>query len=195
MSLNIDTEREKLDRVPALALELVHLRVDVIVTGGSQATLLAKDATAKFPIVMAQDNDPVASGFAASLARPGGNITGLSNLTPELTGKQLELLKEIIPKISRVAVLRDLTEPGTPQTVRQTELAAQGFGVQPHYADIQRQRDIDTAFHAVSNRRVEALLVLPSAVFNSNREQIVALAVKAGFLRCTPGRNMWKTEG
>ena len=94
-----------LDRLPALAAELVRLKVDVIVTGGGPNTRAAKEATNTIPIVMAQDGDPVANGFVTSLARPGGNITGLSNLAPELMGKQLELLKEIIPKLSRVAVL------------------------------------------------------------------------------------------
>ena len=169
----------KLDRLPALASELVQLKVSVIVTGGSQATLPAKGATSTIPIVMAQDNDPLGSGFVASLARPGGNITGLSNLTAELAGKQLELMKEIIPKLSRLAVLRDLTEPGNPRAVRETELAAQGFGVQLHNLDIQGPKDIETAFRAVSNRRAEALLVLPSAVFNSNRKQIVNLATNS----------------
>jgi len=95
----------KPDRLPALAAELVRLKVDVIVTGGGPNTRAAKEATTTIPIVMAQDSDPVANGFVASLARPGGNITGLSNLAPELRGKQLELLKEIIPKLSRVAIL------------------------------------------------------------------------------------------
>ena len=103
----------KLDRLPALAAELVRLKVDVIVTGGPPATRAAKEATATIPIVMAQDTDPVANGFVASLARPGGNITGLSTLAPELSGKRLELLKEVLPKASRVAVLGSSTNEGT----------------------------------------------------------------------------------
>jgi ABC-type uncharacterized transport system substrate-binding protein len=95
----------KSDRLPALATELVHLKINVIVTAGPLVTRAAKEATSTIPIVMAQDADPVGNGFVASLARPGGNITGLSRLAPELTGKQLELLKEIVPKLSRVAVL------------------------------------------------------------------------------------------
>ena len=100
----------KIDRLPALAAELVRLKVDVIVTAGPAATRAAKQATATIPIVMAFDNDPVGSGFVANLARPGGNITGLSTFAPELSGKQLELLKEIVPKLSRVAVLGDSTD-------------------------------------------------------------------------------------
>ena len=108
----------KLDRAPALAAELVRLKVDIIVTAGPAATRAAKEATATIPIVMAQDPDPVGNGFVASLARPGGNITGLSTLAPEISGKRLELLKEIIPKLSRVAVLGTSTNPGNANVKR-----------------------------------------------------------------------------
>jgi putative tryptophan/tyrosine transport system substrate-binding protein len=105
----------KFDRLPDLAAELVRLKVEVIVTTGPTSTHAAKEATSAIPIVMGLDIDPVGSGFVASLARPGGNITGLSNLAPEISGKRLELLKEIIPKLSRVAVLGTSTQPGTAQ--------------------------------------------------------------------------------
>jgi putative ABC transport system substrate-binding protein len=105
----------KLDRLPALAAELARLKVDVIVTTGPTTTRPAKEATSTIPIVMTQDTDPVGNGFVASLARPGGNITGLSSLAPELSGKRLELLKEIVPKLSRVAVLWTSTTPGSAQ--------------------------------------------------------------------------------
>src|SRR4026208_957385 len=105
----------KADREPELAAELVGLKVDIIVTAGPSVTRAAKEATTTIPIVFAQDGDPVASGFVASLARPGGNITGLSTLAPELSGKRLELLKEIVPKLSRVTVIGSSTEPGTAQ--------------------------------------------------------------------------------
>ena len=108
----------KFDRLPALAAELVRLKVDIIVTAGPQATRPAKQATSTIPIVMAQDPDPVGNGFVASLARPGGNITGLSSFAPELSGKQLELLKEIIPKLSRVAVFGTSINPGNAQNVK-----------------------------------------------------------------------------
>ena len=100
------------DRLPALVAELVRLKVDIIVSGGPSVTRAAKAATTTIPIVMAQDSDPVGSGFVASLARPGGNITGLSTLSPEISGKRLELLKEIVPALSRVAVIGRFTEPG-----------------------------------------------------------------------------------
>src|SRR5207244_5499772 len=104
--------------------ELVRLNVDVIVTSGPTATRPAKGATSTIPIVMTFDDDPVGSGFVASLARPGGNITGLSTLAPEISGKQLELLKEIVPRLGRVAVLGTSTIPGSAESLRQTELAA-----------------------------------------------------------------------
>ena len=111
----------KLDRVRELAAELVRLKVDVIVTAGATSTRPAKEATVTIPIVMAQDTDPVGNGFVASLARPGGNITGLATLRPELSGKQLELLKEIVPKLSRVAVLGMSTRPGQHTSVTRNE--------------------------------------------------------------------------
>jgi putative ABC transport system substrate-binding protein len=120
----------KFDRLPALAAELVRLKVDIIVTAGPIPTRAAKEATITIPIVMAQDSDPVANGFVASLARPGGNITGLSSFRPELSGKQLELLKEIFPKLSRVAVFGTSTYPGNAQALKEIELAAKAFGVQ-----------------------------------------------------------------
>jgi ABC-type uncharacterized transport system substrate-binding protein len=169
----------KVDRLADQAAELVQLKVNVIVTAGSQATRPAKEATTSIPIVMAQDNDPVGSGFVASLAKPGGNVTGLANLTAELSGKQLELLKEIMPKLSIVAVLRDLTEPGNPEAVRQTDAAAQGFGIERHYLDVRTAGEIEPAFLAAGKKRAEALLVHPSAIFNSHRKQIIELAEKS----------------
>src|ERR1043166_343967 len=127
---------EKPDRLPALAAELVRLKVDVIVTSGSSVTRAAKAATHTIPIVMAQDNDPVGNGFVASLARPGRNITGLSTLAPELSGKRLEFLKEILPKLSRVAVLGSSNTAGTAQRLRETEIAAEAFGVKLQYLDV-----------------------------------------------------------
>jgi len=167
----------KPERMAELAAELVRLKVNVIVTAGSQATRPAKEATHTIPIVMANDNDPVGSGFIASLAKPGGNVTGLANLTTELSGKQVELLKEIRPKLSQLAVLRDLTEPGNPQAVRETDLAAQAYRLERQYLDVRVPPDIEPAMLAASKKSTEALLVLPSAVFNQYRKQIVDLAL------------------
>jgi putative ABC transport system substrate-binding protein len=166
-------------RLPALATELVRLKVDVIVTSGGTMTRAAKEATGVIPIVMAQDSDPVASGFIASLAHPGGNITGLSALSPELSGKRLELLKEIVPKLSRVAILGISTSPGYGQSKKETELAARAFGVRLQYLDVLAQKDIEAAFRAAGKERADAVLVLPSTVFSSHRLQIVDLAVKS----------------
>ncbi len=169
----------KFDRLPALAAELVHLKVDVIVSSGPTATRPAKTATSTIPIVMTFDDDPVGSGFVASLAQPGGNITGLSTLSPEIGGKQLELLKEIVPKLSRVAVIGTSTREGTAQSLKELELGAAAFGVKLQYLDIQDPHDIESVFRAASKGRADAVLVLQSPVFNSQRAQIANLALKS----------------
>ena len=169
----------KPDRLPALAAELVRLKVDVIVTGGPVPTRAAKETTSTIPIVMAQDSDPVGSGFVASLGRPGGNITGLATLAPELSGKQLELLKEIVPRLSRVAVFGNSINPVNAQMLREAELAARAFKVQLQYLDVLDPKDIETAFRAASKERAEAVLALPSFLLNSQQKQVVDLAVKS----------------
>ncbi len=169
----------KLDRLSELAAELVRLKVDVIVTGGPQATRPAKEATATIPIVMGFDNDPVGSGFVASLARPGGNITGLSTLAPEISGKQLELLKEIVPRLSHVAVLGTSTLPGYAQILKEMELAAVALGVQLQYLNVPGAKDFETAFQEARKRRADAVLVLPSPVLESHRAQVADLAAKS----------------
>ncbi len=168
----------KLERLPALAAELVRHKVDIIVTAGPIPTRAAKEATTTIPIVMAQDSDPVGNGFVASLARPGGNITGLSTLAPELSGKRLELLKEIVPKLSRVAVLGTSTRPGNAQALREVELAAGAFGLKHQFLDILGPKDIETAFRAASKGRADAVLVLAGSIFNSHRTQILDLPIK-----------------
>jgi len=169
----------KPERVSELAAELVRLKVDVIVSAGPAPTRSAKEATVTIPIVMGFDNDPVGSGVVASLARPGGNITGLATLAPELSGKQLELLKEIVPKLSRVAVLGTSTVPGNAQSLKETELAAGALRVQLQYLDVLDPKDIETAFQAASKGRAEAVLVLSSPVLISQRKQVVDLAAKS----------------
>jgi putative ABC transport system substrate-binding protein len=171
----------KPDRLPALAAELVRLKVDVIVSAAPTVTRAIKEATVTIPIVMAQDRDPVGNGFVANLARPGGNITGLSSLAPEISGKQLELLKEIVPRLSRVAVLGTSTSPGTAQVLKELELAAGAFKVQLQYLDVLSSKDIETAFRAASKGRAEAVLVLGGPLLNSQRTQVVDLAVKNRF--------------
>ena len=126
----------KTDRLPELAVELVRLKVDIIFSTGPQSTRAAKEATSTIPIVMGFDSDPVGNRFVASLARPGGNITGLSTLAPEISGKQLELLKEIVPRLSRVVVFGTSTRPGNAESLKETELAAGAFGVKLQYLDV-----------------------------------------------------------
>jgi putative ABC transport system substrate-binding protein len=170
----------KFDRLPALAAELVRVKVDIIITGGASATRAAKEATVRIPIVMTQAGDPVGSGFIASLARPGGNITGLSTLSPELSGKRLELLKEIIPKLSRVAVFGTSTLPGYTQSLREVDLAAGAFGVKLQYLDVLSPKDIETAFRAASKGRAEAVLMMVAGtIAGAHRIQILELAVKS----------------
>ena len=170
----------KFDRLPALAAELVRLKVDVIVTGGGPGTRAAKEATSMIPIVMANDPDPVADGVVASLARPGGNITGLSNYYPEISGKQLEFLKETVPRLSRVAVLGDSTRPGESQMRRGLEVAAVALKVQIQYQETLTLKDIEIAFRAASRERAEPVLsTVPGPVANPHRRQIAELAVKS----------------
>lgn len=179
---NITTEYRyaegKLDRIPALAEELVDLKVHVIVTGGPQATRPAKKATATIPIVMAFDSDPVGNEFVASLARPGGNVIGLSVLAPELGGKRLELLQEIVPKLSRVIVLGSSTLPGNAQTLRETELAAAALGVKLQFVDVLSAKDIEAAFRRTVKARADALLAQGSGLLNAHRTQVADLAAK-----------------
>jgi ABC-type uncharacterized transport system substrate-binding protein len=166
----------KAERMAEIAAELVRLKVDVIVTEGPTATRSAKEATASIPIVMGQDPDPVGTGFIASLARPGGNITGLSNLRTELSGKRLELLGETLPRLARLAVLGTSTTPGTPQSLKETQTTAGGLRIQVQYYDIRAVSDIETAFRALRQSRSDALLVLPSPLFLSHRKNFVELA-------------------
>jgi len=169
----------KLNRLPTLAAELVRLKVEVIVTGGANATEAAKKATSTIPIVMAQSGDPVADRFVASLARPGGNITGLSRLSRELSGKRLELLKEIVPQLSRLAVFATSTNRSNSQTLREVELAAGAFGVKLQYQDVRDPKDYESAFRAASEGRAEAILVeVWGPVITPHVREFAELAVK-----------------
>src|SRR5262245_36672303 len=169
----------KPDRLPALVAELVRLKVEVIVSAGPLPTRAAKEATVTIPIVMTQVGDPVGVGFVASLARPGANITGLSSVAPELGGKRLELLKEIVPQLSRVAVLGTSTRPGNAQELKEVELAAGALKVNLLYLDVLDPKDIETAFRAASKGRADAVLMLVSGVVvGAHSTTIVELAVK-----------------
>ena len=168
----------KFDRLPALAAELVRLKVSAIVSFGPAVTRPLKQVTSTIPIVMGADTDPVDSGFAASLARPGGNITGLATLSPEIAGKQLELLKEIAPRLSHATVLGNSTNPGNIHELKETELAAGAFGVQIRFFNVQGPKDIDSAFGEVSKGQAEAIIVLGNPVLNRYRNQVIELAAK-----------------
>ena len=161
-----------------MAAELVRLKVDVIVSGGPTVTRVLREATTTIPIVMAQDTDPVGSGFVASLAKPGGNITGLAALAPEMSGKQLELLKEIVPKLSRVAIIGNSTNPGDAQALREAELAAGAYEIHLRYLDVQDPKDIGPVVRAAAKGRADALLVLGNPILNLQRQQVVDLAAK-----------------
>ncbi|MBI2180678.1 MAG: ABC transporter substrate-binding protein [Deltaproteobacteria bacterium] len=167
----------KLDRLDEFAAEFVRLKVNVIVTAAPSSTRAAKNATSTMPIVMAWDSDPVANGFIASLARPGGNVTGLSSLGPEITGKQLELLKETIPRLSTVAVLRSWN-PAVAQVLRDAEPAARAFKVHLQHLEVGSLKDIEMAFREARKGRADAVLVLASPIIESQRTQVADLAIK-----------------
>lgn len=163
-------------RFHELVAELVDLKVDVIVTGGTGATVAASKATNTIPIITTVVADPVASRFVASLARPGGNITGLTTMTAELSGKRLEILQEALPKISTIAVLWNPENPGSGTQFQETLVAAQQLGLQARSLEAKAPEDIDKAFALISNKRTGALIVIRGALTNNQQSKIIALA-------------------
>jgi putative ABC transport system substrate-binding protein len=168
----------KVERLPELAAELVRLNCEVIVAIGNEAAGAAKNATKETPIVMASTSDAVRSGLVASLARPGGNITGLTSMGGEINGKRLELLKEIIPKLSRVGFLWSPTSPVAADNLKETETVARSLRVEILSLEVKRTDDNERAFQAATNKRAEALLVDGSGFFTANQKQIIDLAIK-----------------
>jgi putative ABC transport system substrate-binding protein len=162
----------QLDRLPGLAAELVRLDVDLIVTGGTLAPLAAKQATATIPIVMGAAGDPVGSGLVASLARPGGNVTGLSLMAPDLGGKRLELLKEILPGISRVAILWNAANPYPALVFRETQDAARTLRIELQSLEVRGPGDLDSALDAAIRNRVDALITVEDPLTVTHRKQI-----------------------
>jgi putative tryptophan/tyrosine transport system substrate-binding protein len=179
--IEIRSAEGKFERLPALAAELVALKVDVIVVGGTPAALAAKQATTILPIVVSAAGDLVASGLVTSLTRPGGNVTGLSMLSSDLVGKCLELLKQAVPGVSRVAVLWQpgvLDEHTEKDILKGAEVAARALGVQLQFVEARGPKDFDRAFSEITRARPGALTVLPSSMFLTERRRLVDLAAK-----------------
>jgi putative tryptophan/tyrosine transport system substrate-binding protein len=164
-----------INRLPELATELVRLKVDCIVTAGENPTRAAKQATSTIPIIMTTVGDPVGLGFVVSLARPGGNITGLSTYSADLAGKRLELLKETIPKLSRVAIFR---LRGSETEVKETEGAARLQKVQLISLEVQSLDELENAFRSSAKSRADGFIMMPSGFFNTNQRRLVELAAK-----------------
>jgi putative ABC transport system substrate-binding protein len=166
------------DRLADLASDLVRLKVDIIVTAVTADALAAKHATRDIPIVMASAGDPVATGLVENLARPGGNITGLSQIAPELAGKRLDLLKEIVPGLSRVAVLWNPQDGSSTVSWREIQLPARQLGVQLHSLEVRSSDDFDKAFEEATSARAGAIAIMPDPVFVTNLKRIADLAAK-----------------
>ena len=164
---------------PNLVAELVRLKVDVIVVPNTPGAQAAKNATTTIPVIFINAGDPVGTGIVASLARPGGNVTGLSNLSPELSGKQLELLKEAFPKISHVAVLSETANTGNAASLGELKVAAEALRVTLQRLEVRGRDDLDLAFSAIKRDRTSALIVLRSPLFRTHLAQIVSLAIKS----------------
>jgi putative ABC transport system substrate-binding protein len=167
-----------LARLPGLAAELVRLKVDVIVAGSTSAALAAKNATATIPIVMVITGDPVGSGLVTSLARPGGNLTGVTALGEELSGKRLEVLREAVPGVNRVAVLSNPAYVDTGPFLKGTDRAARTLSVRLQILELHDPAELENAFAAMMRERAGAFVVGTDPFFNANRRRIVALAAK-----------------
>jgi len=166
------------ERFPGLAAELVRLKVDLLVTRGTPAALAAKKATRTIPIVMATSGDPVGTGVVSSLARPGGNVTGMSTNTAELVGKRLGLLKEAIPGIARIALVQNMSNPTLVTQRKQIEVAARSLGIQPQYLDVRRPEDLGRAFDTAIKQRVDAVHVSLDTLTQNSLGRIVDLSAK-----------------
>jgi putative ABC transport system substrate-binding protein len=167
------------DRLPDLAADLVRLKVDIIFVDSTSPALAARKATRAIPIVIASGGDTLASGLVESLARPGGNITGLDQMSPELGGKRLELLKEIVPQLSRVAVLWNPQNQASTLNWKELQLPARQLGVQLHSLEVRSPGDFDKAFEDVTGARAGAIAVMPDPVFVTNLKRIADLAARS----------------
>src|SRR6185437_13508119 len=163
----------KYERFPALVAELIAAKVEVIVTAGTPAALAMKKATTTVPLVMVAVGDPVGTGLVPSLARPGGNLTGLSSVAPDLEGKRLQLLREVVPALSHVAMFINSLNPFHVSSMRQARAAAQSMGIKLQLHDIRKSEDLDDAFAAIRKERPDAVLILADRVFLHNRERMI----------------------
>ena len=166
----------KYDHFPVLVAELIAAKVDAIVTAGTPAALAVKNATTTVPLVMVAVGDPIGTGLVPSLARPGGNLTGLSSIAPDLEGKRLQLLREVTPALSYVAMFINSLNPFHVSSMKQAHEAAQAMGIKLQLHDIRKSEDLDEAFAAIRKERPDALLILADRVFLHNRERIVDFA-------------------
>jgi putative tryptophan/tyrosine transport system substrate-binding protein len=169
---------EKYDQLPRLAAELVRLKVDVLVTYGTPGSLVAKSATTTIPIVMVHSGDAVATGIVASLARPGGNLTGMTYFLPELTAKRIEMLREVVPHIGQVAIPVKSDNAFFTTALRAVESQVKSLNIKLQYFEIRGTNDFAEAFAAMANRGVDAVVILEDAIFVSNARMIADLAVK-----------------
>ena len=185
----------KYDRYPALAADLVRLKVHVIVAVGGRATQVAQQATRTIPIVMSAVNDPVGSRLVASLARPGGNVTGITVMAPDLVGKQFELLREVVPKVSRVALLLNPDNPASGEQLREAEAAARVVNVRLQPLQAKMPQEIDSAFAAMARERAGALVVLADAILYNQRKQIADLAAKSRLPSASPMQDYAEAGG
>ncbi|HMF49304.1 MAG TPA: ABC transporter substrate-binding protein, partial [Candidatus Saccharimonadales bacterium] len=178
VALEIRAAEGKYDSLPDRAAELVRLKVDVIFAASAPAIKAAKQATSTIPIVFETLSDPVADGFVANLARPGGNLTGLAGLAPELSGKRLELLKEIVPGLARVAVLLNPDNPNARRLLKETEISAQALGMQLQVLQVRHPDELDKAFSAMTKARAGALTVIPDPTLQAERKKVADLSAK-----------------
>jgi ABC-type uncharacterized transport system substrate-binding protein len=168
----------KYEQFPALVAEFIAAKVDVIVTAGTPAALAVKEKTTKVPLVMVAVGDPVGTGLVQNLARPGGNLTGLSSIAPDLEGKRLQLLREAVPSLTHVAMFFNSLNPFQVASVRQAGIAAQTLGIKLQPFDIRTSEDLDGAFAVIRKERPDALFILADRVFLHNRQRIMDLAAE-----------------
>ena len=185
----------KIERFADFAADLVRLKADVIVVGSTPGIIAVKNTTGAIPIVMVTTGDPVASGLVASLARPGGNITGLTALGQELSGKRLEVLKEAVPKVSRVAVLSNPTNPDSALSLKGIEVAARALGVQFRVKEVHDPTKLDKAFEDITREGATALMVLPDPMFVNESGRIVALSAQSRLAGMYPYREFVDAGG